>query len=148
MSYIGTDVICLCFSVAYRASFDALVHVFVPEILQWCEWTGEKPPAMVLFGLRADIRTDKSARLEVEGRFGLGSPATFVSEAEARDFAHMHNMEYFELSARRDPEGLESAFARAVQIGYDSKDEGVMTRPRKSGCGCFSILFKRTFGKH
>ena len=139
LSYPGTDVYCFCFSVADRDSLDSVANVLLPEVLQCYEWTGETPPALVLFGLKSDLRTDEEAcKLMAERE------RTFVGEDEARDFAKKHNMTYFELSAYTDAKGVADAFMSAAQLGYESKFGKNSGKPKKSGgvFGLFKSLFR------
>jgi small GTP-binding protein len=107
LSYPGTDVFLVCFSVAQRTSFENVTNKWVPEVLHHC------PQAqVVIVGTKSDLRED-SLTLEQMALRG----EQMVTEAEARKVAKKLGAVYAECSAKTQA-GLIGVFDTALLLTF------------------------------
>ena len=119
LSYPGSDVILVCYSIASPNSCDNVKERWVPEVEQFCP----RVP-VVLVGLKKDLREDENTikDLEDEGQ----KPVTFEQgQKMANDTGAV---QFLECSAlKRD--GVQEVFEAAVQAA-------VARKKSHSGCCC------------
>lgn len=119
LSYPGSDVILVCFSVDVPTSYSNVKERWVPEVEQFCP----RVP-VVLVGLKKDLRDDANTikDLEEEGE----APITF--EQGQKLASETGAAAYVECSAlKRD--GVQEVFEAAVRAA-------VAKRKRKTDCCC------------
>ena len=106
LSYPGTDVLCLCFDITNRRSFDNIKTHWMPEFNQYCP---DVP--IILVGNKIDLRQDQDVltRLFEEGK-------TVVSTDEGHLLAaEINAAKYMETSACTS-EGVKEVFFEAFLI--------------------------------
>ena len=106
LSYQGTSVFLLCFSVTTPTTFDNLTSVWIPEIKRYCS---EKNPKIMLVGTKTDLRNDQTVldELKADGK----APITKEQgEAKAREIGAIG---YAECSAVKN-EGVKEVFDKAI----------------------------------
>jgi len=132
LSYPGTNIVLLCFSVASRSTFEAISSKWAPEVRHYLPRT-----PTILVGLKTDIRDGDEA----------GRPADFdpVKKAEGEDLAKkIGACLYMESSAKKE-QGVSEIFEKAMSIvwpeggaakasGESADGNGETPRKKKSGC--------------
>jgi len=131
LSYPGTNIVLLCFSVASRATFDSISSKWAPEVRHYLP----RVPT-ILVGLKTDIRDEEGSR-----------PVDFdpVKKEEGVELAKKIGAStYMESSAKKEL-GVSAIFEEAMSIcwpegganaaGGDGGDGGAAApRKKKSGC--------------
>jgi GTPase SAR1 family protein len=107
MSYPGTDVFLICYSVISRESFANVKLKWVKELQKMCPGV-----PYVLVGLKTDLRTDETITQALE-KSG-GSP---ITRQEGENLAaEIKAYKYVECSALKG-EGLNDVFQQAMLVG-------------------------------
>jgi len=107
LSYTGTDVFIICFSLFSPSSFENVIKKWVPEIKQHME---TRPP-IVLVGTKVDLRT-KPAAIEALRNTGEEPITTEMGEQMQQEIGAC---KYLECSALTQ-EGLATVFDEAVRV--------------------------------
>jgi len=130
LSYPGTNIVLLCFSVASRSTFDSISSKWAPEVRHYLPRT-----PTILVGLKKDIRDDSDAE----------HPADFdpVKKEEGDDLAKKIGAScYMESSAKKE-QGVSEIFEKAMTIYWPEKtqsssgssgDSADGQHKKKSGC--------------
>ena len=116
LSYQGTSVFLLCFSVTTPTTFDNLTTVWIPEIKRYCT---EKNIKIMLVGTKTDLRNDENTlkALQAEGK----SPITREQgEAKAREIGAIG---YAECSAVKN-DGVKEVFDKAITHYISEPSQG------------------------
>jgi len=134
LSYPGTDVFVICFSIFSPLSFKNVIDKWYPEITQHMD---SKPPVL-LVGTKSDLRSKQSA---IDSLKAAGEEPITQEEGQGLKeeiFAH----KYLECSALTQ-EGLANVFEEAIRVVLfpPSKEEPKATPNPKP-----TSLFKRIFG--
>jgi len=132
LSYPGTNIVLLCFSVASHSTFDSISSKWAPEVRHYLPRT-----PTILVGLKTDIR---------DGGEDVKRPPDFepVKKEEGEDLAKkIGACCYMESSAKLE-QGVSDIFEKAMTICWpDKKEEGGNASPasgddgqrkKKSGC--------------
>uniref|UniRef100_A0A6B2LJD9 Uncharacterized protein n=1 Tax=Arcella intermedia TaxID=1963864 RepID=A0A6B2LJD9_9EUKA len=120
LSYPGTDVFLVCFSLVNRTSFQNVKTRWVPEIEHYC------PAQTILVGTKADMREDPE-KLAMLREGGLEP----ITREEGREFAGGLNLaSYVECSALLG-KGVKDVFETAVRLVFDKKEEKAALKKKK-----------------
>lgn len=112
LSYPGTDVFLLCFSVISPASFSNVEHKWYPEVKHHC------PSAeVVLVGLKTDLRTDPDVLSILEKKGAMP-----ITTAQGRKLAQTLRTDYQECSAKMQSD-LSNVFDAVVRAASATKSE-------------------------
>jgi small GTP-binding protein len=132
LSYPGTDVFLVCFSVASRTSFQNVASKWIPELKHHC------PGApFFLFGLKSDLSTDDNTLAKLQ-RIGH-TPVTHAEGTKmAKDIGAVGYCEMSALTQSNVKQSFDTAFQHVVSDRYRGN------RSKKAGGG-FSLggLFGR-----
>lgn len=105
LSYPGTDIFLLCFSVAHPTSFSNAKSKWHPEVMH------HAPAARVLLvGTKTDLRTDENELSELR-RKGMSAVTKAQGEALAKELGAVAYVECSALSG----EGLKAVFDEAIK---------------------------------
>lgn len=119
LSYPGTHIFLVCFSVVSRESLENVTAKWLPEISHYA-----KGVPFILVGTKADLRDDPKMAAE------LGD--SFVNAAEGDALANETGATaYMECSALTQ-ENLKEVFDRAIRQAIDSRSK--MTKKPKRKC--------------
>jgi len=136
LSYTGTDVFIICFSIFSPSSFENVIKKWYPEIRQHMDTI----PPLVLVGTKADLRAKQGA---IDALRASGEEPVTTEMGEGM----MHEIgayKYLECSALTQ-EGLTSVFEEAVRVVLSppkvAPEEAKI--PVKAGGGIFSKFFKK-----
>jgi small GTP-binding protein len=121
LSYPGTDVFLLCFSLVNANSLQNALSKWCPEIRHHCPDT-----PIVLVGTKAELRNDRNTQDRLANR-----GETMPTQQEIDRIAQNIGAQYVETSAR-EMRGLNECFTTAIRSIYSGKSE-----KKKSG-GLFS----------
>jgi len=143
LSYPGTDVFVICFSIFSPTSFENVVKKWYPEITQHMD---SKPP-ILLVGTKSDLRSKQSA---VDGLKASGEePVSQDDGKQMRD--EIGACKYLECSALTQ-EGLANVFEEAIRVVVfppslveQNKPSPTPGVPKKGGF--FKNLFNKKEGK-
>ncbi|XP_064634886.1 rho-related protein racA-like [Lineus longissimus] len=113
LSYPGTDIFLICFSIASRDSFENIPSYWLPELDHFCPDTPR-----LLVGCKGDLRTETSP----------------VSKIEAEKLARSRGMQYWECSALTR-EGVHHCFDKAIHAALSY----IAINPKR-GKGIFSSV--------
>jgi len=131
LSYPGTNIVLLCYSVASRSTFESISSKWAPEVRHYLP----RVPT-ILVGLKIDIRDDDGDK-----------PSDFdpVKKEEGEDLAKKIGASlYMESSAKKEI-GVSEIFAKAMSICWPEKGsssgsgdggDGTASEPRKKKGGC------------
>jgi Ras-related C3 botulinum toxin substrate 1 len=134
LSYPGTDVFVICFSIFSPTSFDNVLNKWYPEITQHMD---SKPP-ILLVGTKSDLRGKQSA---IDSLKASGEEPVTQEEGQnmkAEIFAH----KYLECSALTQ-EGLANVFEEAIRVVLfpPSREEPKSTTAPVTKPGFFKKMF-------
>lgn len=65
LSYSGTDLFLVCYSIISRNSFENVKNKWLPELKQFMEEHNEKKVPILLVGLKSDLRGDQDIMLQL-----------------------------------------------------------------------------------
>lgn len=119
LSYPGTDVFVLCFSIDQPSSLESIHEKWVPEVLRFCSPKAKAIPPFVVVGCKKDVRADRGAlwRLEKIGE-------KVVEEENGRRVTErVGGITYLECSAKTG-EGVEDVFEAATRVALDRLKKG------------------------
>jgi Ras-related C3 botulinum toxin substrate 1 len=137
LSYPGTDVFIICFSIFSQTSFENVVKKWYPEITQHMD---SKPP-ILLVGTKSDLRNKQSALDSIKA--AGEEPVTFEDGQAMKAEISAHK--YLECSALTQ-DGLATVFEEAIRVvlfPHNVKEDKVAqptTKEKKPS------LFGRLFG--
>jgi len=129
LSYPGTNIVLLCFSVASRSTFESISSKWAPEIRHYLP----RCPT-ILIGLKTDIRDDDSG----------SKPVDFdpIKKEEGVELAKKIGASiYMESSAKKEI-GVSEIFQKAMEICWPEEehngtgDDGNSAAPKKKKGGC------------
>lgn len=126
LSYPGTDIVCLCFSLCNRTSFESIEEKWHPEVVHYLQ----SAPCF-LVGTKKDLRDSKTADPNSSNPDSYES----VSTEEGQKMAEkLECVRYMEVSAK-SRDGLEEVFLAAIdQVHGESKpgeEEEEKPKPKK-----------------
>ena len=106
LSYQGTSVFLLCFSVTTPTTFDNITTVWIPEIKRYCT---EKNFKIMLVGTKTDLRNDEKVleELRAENKSPISKEQ---GEAKAKEIGAIA---YAECSSFKN-EGVKEVFDKAI----------------------------------
>eukprot|EP00026_Physarum_polycephalum_P012395 Phypoly_transcript_12696.p1 GENE.Phypoly_transcript_12696~~Phypoly_transcript_12696.p1 ORF type:complete len:216 (-),score=39.79 Phypoly_transcript_12696:362-1009(-) len=144
LSYPGTDVFVICFSIFSPTSFENVLKKWHPEISQHMD---AKPP-ILLVGTKSDLRNKQSAidNLKSTGEEPISQEMGQQMKAEIGAY------KYLECSALTQ-DGLATVFEEAIRVVlFPPSQPDIKAKPdpsQKSGGGLFGKLFggKKKEGK-
>jgi len=135
LSYPGTNIVLLCFSVASRSTFDSISSKWAPEVRHYLPRT-----PTILVGLKKDIR---------DGDDDKSRPVDFdpVKKEEGEDLAKKIGASLYMESSAKKAEGVSEVFEKAMSIcwpentgaassGASGSTEGSAEAPKKKKPGC------------
>lgn len=140
LSYPGTDVFVICFSIFSPTSFENVLKKWYPEITQHMD---SKPP-ILLVGTKSDLRSKQSA---IDGLKASGEePVTLEVGQQMK--TEIGAYKYLECSALTQ-EGLATVFEEAIRVvlfppAHPDAAKPAAAATNKNGGGGF---FDRVFGK-
>jgi len=133
LSYPGTNIVLLCFSVASRSTFESISSKWAPEVRHYLP----RVPT-ILVGLKTDVRDDdKAAR-----------PVDFdpVKKEEGVDLAKKISASLYMESSAKKGEGVSDIFEKAMSICWPEGSgkapaaaggaDGAADAPKKKKGGC------------
>jgi len=133
LSYPGTNIVLLCFSVASRATFDAISTKWAPEVRHYLPRT-----PTILVGLKTDIRDG--------GQTERASDYDPVKKEEGEDLAKKIGASVYMESSAKKAQGVNEVFEKAMAICWpeggaakagSSDSAGANSEtPRKKKSGC------------
>ena len=106
LSYGNTDVFLVCFSLVSQDSYDNVKSKWAPEVRHYC---GNVP--IVLVGTKLDLREDKEATQNLEGRATITYPQGLALASD------IGALKYLECSALTT-QGLKDVFEEAVRAVF------------------------------
>jgi len=110
LSYPGTNIVLLCFSVAQRSTFDSISSKWAPEVRHYLPRT-----PTILVGLKTDIRDSDDGKRPVDF-----DP---VKKEEGDDLAKkIGAVVYMESSAKKE-KGVSEIFEKAMNIVWQEKSD-------------------------
>ena len=126
LSYPGTNVFLVCFSLVSRASYENVKHKWYPEVQHHCPGT-----PIILVGLKSDLRDDPQMLAKLREK-NLTPITTEEGQALAKT---IKALTYVECSAKTQ-EGVKEVFDHAIKaVLFPKKRTG-----KKSGGGSCSLL--------
>jgi len=130
LSYPGTDVFLLCFSLTNPVSYENVCRKWAPEIKKFV------PAAkIVLCGCKLDLRGEPSTEEHLAAQ-RMRSVTHEQGQALAQEIgAHT----YVEASARTQ-EGLKNAFDEVVRCALAGKEKQTRSMKKKGFSNCFPLL--------
>eukprot|EP00700_Malawimonas_jakobiformis_P002384 EC723995.1.p1 GENE.EC723995.1~~EC723995.1.p1 ORF type:complete len:206 (+),score=39.34 EC723995.1:24-620(+) len=122
LSYPGTNVFLVCFSLVSRASYENVKHKWYPEVQHHCPGV-----PIILVGLKKDLREDKAILKKLQEK---GATPVTTKEVEALA-AQIKAVAWVECSAKTQ-DGVKNVFDTAIKT---------VLFPRKNassdgGCSC------------
>lgn len=132
LSYRGTDVFLICFSVVEPSSFENVAQKWLPEIKYHTKNTN---PTIILVGLKSDLREDDTtlAKLSAQGK-------TPVTESQINKMLENSTIKAYKECSALQVIGIDDVFKCAITklLASDGSEEG----PTQSGGtkGCCTIL--------
>lgn len=109
LSYPGTDVFILCFSVSSKASHDNIIHKWYPEIRHHCS---EVP--FVLVGTKADLRRTDFHRSTESLNLHRPQNSEFVSKRTAKQTARKLGARCYLECSSKELQGVREVFEEAI----------------------------------
>lgn len=142
ITYPGTDVVIVCFSVVRASSLDSVINRWLPELDVYC------PPTVpvLLVGTQVDLRPATAARAGDHHRHRRGPAtaadlvATVRREHGARTAKKIGADGYVECSALSGA-GLADVFVEAVKAALNAAVSTRRRRRRSSSCSSKSVFF-------
>ncbi|KAJ6229186.1 hypothetical protein M0813_08103 [Anaeramoeba flamelloides] len=110
LTYPGTDVVCICFSLVLPNSFKNVTVKWVPEIKHYCP---DMP--IVLVGTKLDLRDDKEAFLQMKN-----NDLKPISHQKGSELAEKIGANYIECSSKTQ-KNLSHVFYEAINTFSKSK---------------------------
>ena len=130
LSYPGTHIFLVCFSVAEPASFKKVEEYWVPEIKRFCPDT-----PFILLGTKVDLRADRAILDKLAEK-----QEEVVSKEEGKRMAeNLKAAKYLECSALTR-EGVKNVFEEAIRqhlISKRLKEEKELKESEKKKCNIF-----------
>jgi len=128
LSYTGTDVFIICFSLFSPASFENVIKKWVPEIKQYTE--DNRRPPIVLVGTKVDLRSKPGA---IEALRNTGEEP-ITAEMGEQMMQEIGACKYLECSALTQ-EGLATVFDEATRVVLSPpappKEENKVKEPKQ-----------------
>ena len=118
LSYPGTNIVLICFSVDHPLSATHVIEKWVSEIRRYCDRC-----SIILVACKIDLRTDEHTIAELE-KIGE-KPVT--SAIGRRIAAHIKADAYMECSAKTR-EGVQELFVHAARLSLEKRSHRKKTR--------------------
>ena len=109
LSYPGTDVFIICFSLVSPSSLENVRDAWAPELGHYCPQAPK-----ILVGCKMDLRTDKKF-LETVPASGM-RPMAVTTQQGQRMAKAVRADKYLEVSAMRDDQGVARVFEEAARL--------------------------------
>lgn len=127
LSYPGTEVFVLCFSLVSPISLENVRNVWVPEVRQYCPGV-----PLVLVGTKSDLRDQFEQHADEYRKNGMEPVYTQTGENMKKT---INAAEYIECSARMQT-NLKEVFETAIRVVLNPKQQNEESKPPKDANCC------------